>query len=149
MVEDRQQMALMARNKNGSISTLGKVNVNLVGSVYDLRQDVNAALAGQLTLKGQGFVLMDQNMVDVAGANEKKVVVSEVYTSDFVFIRWLPKEGNSDLAFSSNRTTIRNKEQRTNRTSRLLYYNANQMSNEVFLVQQRHSNNPHRKMGAS
>ena len=142
-------MALMARNKNGSISTLGKVNVNLVGSVYDLRQDVNAALAGQLTLKGQGFVLMDQNMVDVAGANEKKVVVSEVYTSDFVFIRWLPKEGNSDLAFSSNRTTIRNKEQRTNRTSRLLYYNANQMSNEVFLVQQRHSNNPHRKMGAS
>ena len=92
VLEDRKLMAIMARNDHGSFTKLCTISINQVGSVYDLRQDIATALRGPV-LNGQGFVLMDESLVDIPGPQEKKLVVSEVFGSESVFIRWLPQSG--------------------------------------------------------
>ena len=98
MLEDRQLMALLVRQKDGGFTRIQKIYVNQVGSLYDLRKDISTALRGEI-VRGKAFVMLDQSLVDIPGSHEKKLVVSEVFNTDCVFIRWLPVAGKNCTHF--------------------------------------------------
>lgn len=97
MVEDRRAMSLMARNdSDGTFTKLALLRVNLVGTVLDLRKDVESALKASSNPNWQDkkFVLMKETLKDIKVFQEEKFSVSEVYTSECVLIRW--KDGAID-----------------------------------------------------
>ena len=91
VLEDRQRMYLMAKNTDGTFLKLGLLNVNLVGSVYDLRQDILGVLSTDF--KDKKFVMMKETLKDIDGSLEKKLSVSEVYCSDCVLVRFVQDKG--------------------------------------------------------
>ena len=86
-------MFIMVKNSDGTFQKLGAVKANKVGTMRDLRDDVKRALPAKLQEKK--FILMQETLKDIDGAKEKKLVLSEVYRSDSILIRWVKDKGTS------------------------------------------------------
>ena len=84
-------MYLMAKNQDGTFLKLGTINVNVVGTMFDLRRDIMNILSDDL--KDKKFVTMKETLKDIDGPLEKKLSVSEVYSSDCVLIRFVNETG--------------------------------------------------------
>ena len=81
----------MAKNTDGTFLKLGTIGANLVGTVFQLRQDISNILSDDL--KNKKFVMMKETLKDIEGSKEKKLSVSEVYSSDCVLIRFVDETG--------------------------------------------------------
>ncbi|XP_071793632.1 fibrocystin-L-like isoform X1 [Asterias amurensis] len=95
ILEDRVPMFIMVKNSDGTFQKLGSVKANKVGTMRDLRDDVKRALPAKLQEKK--FILMQETLKDIDGAKEKKLVLSEVYRSDSILIRWVKDKDISKL----------------------------------------------------
>ena len=105
MLEDRRKMYLMAKNQDGTFLKLGTIKANLVGTVYDLRHDITSVLSDDL--KDKKFVMMKETLKDIDGSLEKKVSVSEVYSSDCVLIRFVNETGKVLCYYYKSKHTVR------------------------------------------
>ena len=81
----------MAKNTDGTFLKLGTIGANLVGTVFELRQDIAKILSDDL--KDKKFVMMRETLKDIEGSKEKKLSVTEVYSSDCVLIRFVNENG--------------------------------------------------------
>ncbi|XP_072027284.1 LOW QUALITY PROTEIN: fibrocystin-L-like [Amphiura filiformis] len=95
VLEDRQKMFLMAKNQDGTFLKLGTINVNMVGTVYDLRHDIMSILSDDL--KDKKFVMMRETLKDIDGSLEKKLSVPEVYSADCALIRFVNENDESQM----------------------------------------------------
>ncbi|XP_072027283.1 uncharacterized protein [Amphiura filiformis] len=94
IIEDRQQMNLLAKNdEDGTFIKLAVLNVNLVGTILDLRQDISANFEGSKWK--DKFYLMKETLTDIPENEEDKLTVSEIYSSGRVLIRWESVQGQS------------------------------------------------------
>ena len=95
MIEDRRHMSLMARNDDdGTFTKLAVLNVNLVGTVADLRRDISQVLLGSKWK--QKFILMKETLKDIPEDGEEKLTVTQIYSSDCVLMRWEPIAGKRE-----------------------------------------------------
>ena len=96
-------MSLMARNdSDGTFTKLLVINVNQVGTIANLRIDINAGLLG--TAWKDKYILLKETLKDIPEADEEKLTVSEIYSSDCVLIRWdIPQGTYKYLLFNSKK----------------------------------------------
>ncbi|XP_038070546.1 fibrocystin-L-like isoform X1 [Patiria miniata] len=95
LLEDRVKMMIMVKNADGTFQKLGAVQANKVGTARALREDVKRVLPGKM--KDKKFILLDETLKDIDGAKEKKAMLSEIYRSDCVLMRWVKEQDVAKL----------------------------------------------------
>ncbi|XP_022097673.1 fibrocystin-L-like isoform X1 [Acanthaster planci] len=87
LLEERIKMMIMVKNSDGTFQKLGAVQANKVGTARALREDVKRALPAKL--RDKKFILLDETLKDIDGPREKKAMLSEIYRSECVLMRWV------------------------------------------------------------
>ena len=88
----------MVKNADGTFQKLGSVAANMVGTVSQLRKDLKAS-ALPAKVREKPFVILRETLKEIEPADEKKLTVSEVYTSDCVLMKWHEEQGIRSFSF--------------------------------------------------
>ena len=93
----------MVKNADGTFQKLGSVAANMVGTVSQLRKDLKAS-ALPAKVREKPFVILRETLKEIEPADEKKLTVSEVYTSDCVLLKWHEEQGIRSFFFLFNKS---------------------------------------------
>ncbi|XP_071488092.1 fibrocystin-L-like [Diadema antillarum] len=93
---DRVKLFIMVKNADGTFQKLGEIAANMVGTISQLRHDLKEG-ALPPKVRDKPFVILRETLKEIEPADEKKLTVCQVYTSDCILMKWLEEQDMGQL----------------------------------------------------